>query len=107
MKLLLDEHFSHRLRRYFSGHDVFTVSYMGWRGTQNGALLAKAAAAGFDAVITMDAGIQYQQNLAALPCSVIVIQAESNAVEHVQPLIRAILQVLSDLRPQTIVRVGN
>ena len=77
MKLLLDENLSHRLRPLLRGHDVFSVKYMGWREIANGALLAKAVESGFDAVLTMDYGIEYEQNLSALPCAVVIIEAES------------------------------
>jgi hypothetical protein len=68
-------------------------------------LLAKAAEAGFDALITIDAGIQYEQNLSALPCSVIILKAPSNALEHLQPLLPNLLRTLSDLKPRTCVRI--
>lgn len=53
----------------------------------------------------MDSGIQYQQNLAALPCSVLIITAQSNALEHIEPLIPSILNALSNLPRAAIVRV--
>ncbi len=62
MKLLLDENLPHRLRRLLIGHDVFTVAFMKWSGVENGERLALAAAAGFDAVITKDTGMPYEQN---------------------------------------------
>jgi predicted nuclease of predicted toxin-antitoxin system len=105
MKLLLDENLSHRLRPLLAGHEVFTVAFMRWRGLSNGALLAKAAEAGFDALITMDAGIQYEQNLSALPCSVVILEAESNALEHLKPLVPQLLQTLGSLKPQSCARV--
>jgi hypothetical protein len=49
MKLLLDENLPHRLRLLITGHDVRTVSYMGWSGVENGELLSRAAADGFEA----------------------------------------------------------
>ena len=36
-------------------------------GFKNSALLAQAAASGFDALLTMDSGVPYQQNVASLP----------------------------------------
>ena len=105
MKLLLDENLSHRLRPLLRGHDVFSVKYMGWRGIANGALLANAAESGFDAVLTMDYGIEYEQNLSALPCAVVIIEAESNAIERLQPIIPSLLDALKSLQPKTCVRV--
>lgn len=105
MKILLDENMPHKLRQYLPGHAVFTVAYMKWGGIRNGQLLRNAAADGFDALLTVDAGIEYEQNLAALPCSVIIVQSESNAFEHIEPHIPAILEILKALKPRSIIKV--
>ena len=91
MKLLLDENLPHELRTFLGGHQVFTASYMGWTGLRNGELLARAAAEGFDALISLDAGIAFQQNLTTLPCSVVIVRARSNKVDDLQPLVPALL----------------
>lgn len=64
MKLLLDEHLTHELRGLLIGHEVYSVRYMKWDGVRNGSLLANAAAEGFDALITNDGGIAFEQNRA-------------------------------------------
>jgi predicted nuclease of predicted toxin-antitoxin system len=106
MKILLDENLPHDLRHFIPGHNVFTVAYMGWRGVENGELLAKAAVHGFDAVITQDAGIEYEQNLAALPTSVVIVEATSNAMDDLRPLVPALLKTLESLQPRTLSRVS-
>ena len=106
MKLLLDENLPHKLRLHLPGHDVFTSAYMGWAGIRNGDLLSRAATAGFDAMLTLDAGIEYEQNLINLPCSVIIIRAASNAFEHVQPHIPAILTAIQKLPPKSLLKIG-
>jgi hypothetical protein len=63
MKVLLDENLPHDFRHEIAGHDVFTVDFLGWSGLKNGELLAQAAASGFDALLTMDSGVPYQQNV--------------------------------------------
>jgi hypothetical protein len=78
---------------------------MGWIGVRNGDLLARAAAEGFDAMLTLDAGIQYEQNLTNLPCSVVIITAESNAFEHLEPHLPKMLDIIRSLKPKTLVRV--
>lgn len=105
MKLLLDENLPHELRHHLVGHDVFTVSYLGWSGTKNGALLARAAQDGFDVFVTMDNGVAYQQNPASLPLSVVILSAGSNDISDLLPLIPALLQCLSTLSPRTLGRV--
>jgi hypothetical protein len=106
MKLLLDENMPHKLRLYLPGHEVFTSVYMGWAGIRNGDLLSRAAAAGFDAMLTLDTGIEYQQNLVNLPCSVVIIRAESNAFEHIQPHIPAILSAIPKLTQKSLFKIG-
>ena len=106
MKLLLDENMPQKLRQHLPGHDVFTTAYMKWAGIKNGELLALAAAEGFDALLTVDAGIEYEQNLQVLPCSVVIIKAESNAFEHIEPVLPAVLTALANLAPRCLVKVG-
>ena len=67
MKVLLDENLPHQLRHELAGHDARMVSFMKWTGVRNGTLLARAAGDGFDALITMDAGIEHEQDTARLP----------------------------------------
>jgi predicted nuclease of predicted toxin-antitoxin system len=106
MKLLLDENLPHKLRLHLPGHEVFTSAYMGWAGIRNGDLLSRAATAGFDVMLTLDTGIEYQQNLINLPCSVIIIRAESNAFEHIQPHIQAILAAVQTSPRKSLLRIG-
>ena len=106
MKLLLDENLPHEFRHLLKGHDAFTVQYMGWAGTKNGLLLAKAEAAGFDALITMDQGIQYQQDLNRLPLSLITLNAASNDIDDLRPLIPKLLLALSAIHRKEFIRIG-
>ena len=105
MKILLDENLPHDLRHLLVGHEVFTAAYMGWRGVQNGSLLAKAAQENFYAVVSLDSGIEFQQNLVELPCAVVILEAESNRLRHLRPLVPALLAELKTLRPRTVVQV--
>ena len=105
MKVLLDECIPRPLGRELSGHAVATVQQMGWAGTENGALLALAAGAGFEAFLTVDRGIEFQQHVAALPLGVVALRARSNDIADLRPLLPAVLAVLSTLRAGTILRV--
>jgi hypothetical protein len=106
MKLLLDENLPHKLRTEVAGHDVFTVAFMGWSGLENGALLAQAAAAGFDALITNDRGLEYEQDQAALPLAVVILVVMANTIEAIRPLYPALQAALSSLVPRSLVKVG-
>jgi hypothetical protein len=74
MRLLLDESVPVRLRRSLPRHSVKIIVEMGWGGVNNGALLALAAKE-FDAFLTVDKKLPYQQNLANLPIAIIVLEA--------------------------------
>ena len=80
---------------------------MGWSGVKNGALLKQAASTAFDALITADQNLQYQQNLATLPLAVFVLVARSTAYADLAPLIPELLIQLPSFRARTLVRIGN
>jgi hypothetical protein len=106
MRLLLDECIPKRLKRALPGHEAKTVPDMGWAGVKNGALL-RLANEQFDAFLTVDQGIEYQQNLAGLRLSVIVMVAPSNDVDDLRPLLQGVEQALAGLLPGKIIRVGG
>jgi hypothetical protein len=66
----------------------------------------REAATRFDVLLTADQNIEFQQNLATLPLAVVVMVAESNRLESLEPLIFDLLEVLVNLKPKTLVRVG-
>lgn len=106
MRLLLDECVPKRLKRELPGHDVKTVQDMGWAGIKNGALL-ELADGQFDALLTVDQGLEYQQNLSGLTISVVVLLAASNDVDDLRPLLSGLEQALADLRAGEVSRVGG
>jgi predicted nuclease of predicted toxin-antitoxin system len=101
MKLLLDENLPVDLRHAVTGHDCQTVRYNQWNGKRNGELLTVAAAAGFDALLTRDSNLPYQQGV-SLPLAVVVLNAPSNKLHEIVPLIPALLKALETLRPKAI-----
>jgi len=86
MRILLDEDLPRRLTSMLVGHNVSTVQRSGWTGIKNGKLLGLAAAE-FDVFLTMDRNLEFQQNLAALPIAVLVVEAVSNRMEHLVPMV--------------------
>ena len=105
MRLLLDESVPARLRRHLPTHTVRTVVELGWHGVENGQLLTLAAAE-FDAFVTVDKNLQYQQNLANLPIAVIVLDAYSNELPILLPLLPKLEEALQVLKPRTYVQIG-
>ena len=106
MRLLLDESLPVKFRRALPNHDVRTVVEMGWSGVKNGKLLALAAS-DFDAFVTVDKNLPYQQNLTTLPVSVIVLDAVSNELSVLLPLLPGLERVLSSMKPQTYTLVSG
>ena len=106
MRILLDESVPSRLGLLLAGHDVSSVQRRGWAGIKNGKLLALAAAE-FDVLLTADKGIEYQQNLAALPVAVLIVSARSNRVADMAPVVPKILEALADLAPRTLHKVAG
>jgi hypothetical protein len=104
---LLDEQLPRQLARAINGHTVRTVRQEGWAGLKNGELLRRAAERGFEAFITADQNLQFQQNLARSPLRVVVLVAPSNALEDLVPLVPSIRSVLPTLHPGQVQRVGR
>lgn len=77
----------------------------GWSGVKNGKLLALAAAS-FDAFITVDKNLRYQQNLETLQVAVVVLDGHSNELQALLPLMPALEAALATLRPCTFVQVA-
>ncbi len=106
MRVLVDESVPRQLAAELRGHEARTVVEMGWAGLHNGELLQHAAGAGFTRFITMDRNLQYQQNIGRLALGIVLLRAPNNRVETVFPLVPAVLIVLSQLGPGTVVEVG-
>jgi Domain of unknown function (DUF5615) len=104
MKLLSDECVPKKLKRAITEHEVLTVSEMSWRGVKNGKLLALAASE-FDVFITVDQNMGYQQNLDLLPLPIIVLEATSNRLKDLLPLVEKLKTELQLLKPKTYVVV--
>lgn len=77
---------------------------MGWSGVKNGKLLALAAS-GFDAFVTVDKNMPFQQNLSALPVALVVLDSFSNELHALLPLVPRLEQELSALVPKSYVLV--
>lgn len=73
MKILFDQGTPVPLRTHLPDHLVETAYEKGWSNLRNGDLLIQAEAEGFDALITTDQNLRYQQNLSGRKISVIVL----------------------------------
>jgi len=97
MRILLDENMDRRLKRDFDPeHQIMTVPECGWAGKKNGELLSLTEKE-FDVFITMDQGIEYQQNLSQFDIGIIFIKAFSNRRVDVMPLMVKVNQELQNI----------
>ncbi len=105
MRVLLDENLPHDLGSLLPGHEVSTVQGVGWAGVKNGELLLRASGL-VDAFVTMDRKLEHQQKIGDLPFGVVVIQAMSNRIQDLKPLVADILTALKRVEAGMIQHVG-
>ena len=95
MRLLLDENLPKRLKQDFFNYEVFTVRDKGWNGTKNGELLKLLQENSFDAFLTFDKNLQYQQNFSKYTITVFVLSAKSNQYKELTGLVSKIKEYLN------------
>jgi hypothetical protein len=76
MRILFDHGTTVPLRRLLRNHEVITAYEVGWAELANGALLS-AAEVKFDALITSDQSLRYQQNLTDRKLATLVLPTTS------------------------------
>ena len=108
MKILLDECVPRRFSESLSGgeHECLTVPEAGFAGKTNGELLSPAKGR-FDAFVTLDKGLAYQQNLSGRSIGIILIRANSARLADLQPHAKACLDGIARIRRGEIIQVGN
>ncbi|WP_309737730.1 DUF5615 family PIN-like protein [Chamaesiphon sp. OTE_20_metabat_361] len=98
MKILLDECVDRRLAKEFVGYEIKIVPQMGWAGIKDRELLVLAEA-DFDIFVTADRNLSFQHNLSQFDLSLIVLQAQSNRLADLKPLVPKVLEML-DIAPR-------
>ena len=77
MKILFDQGTPVPLRRFLHPHSVDTSAERGWSTLQNGDLLNQAEAEDYEAFITTDGNLKYQQNLENRKIRILVLSTTS------------------------------
>ena len=77
MKILFDQGTPVPLRSSLVDHNVATTYECGWSTKNNGDLLHAAESAGFECLVTTDANLKYQQNLADRKIAIVVLKTTS------------------------------
>ena len=105
MKLLLDECLPRKFKHHLHGHECHTVPEEGWAGKKNGDLLSLAEKSGFEVFLTLDRGVEYEQNLQGREIAVILISARSSRLVDFLPRIPVVLDAVHTIRAGQLVCV--
>jgi predicted nuclease of predicted toxin-antitoxin system len=108
MKVLIDECAPKALKQALAAHgfECLTVQEAGWSGRVNGELL-ELAEAGFDALITLDTNLRYQQNLTGRKIAIVILRARSNRLRDLSPHFPSCMKALRTIKPGEITYVGT
>ena len=95
MRLLLDENVPKKLKQDLITHDVYTVRELRQNGNEEEDILQFLIDFNFDALITCDKNLRFQQNLIKYPTPVIVLDTYTNAYPILKLIIPRLLETLS------------
>jgi hypothetical protein len=105
MRILLDECIDERFRNALSRHECQTAMYAGF--ARNGELLVAAEEAKFEVFLTVDQGIEYQQNLTTRKIGIIILVARSNRLKDLLPLVPDCLTGIESVGPGQILKIDS
>ena len=104
MRILIDECVDPRIKRLFPDHYVRTVHEMGWDQLADGPLLVRAQEH-FDVLISIDRGLEFQQNLSRLQLGVIIVVVPKNQLSYYEALTEQLLVNLDEVLPGRVLHV--
>jgi predicted nuclease of predicted toxin-antitoxin system len=107
MNVLLDERIPRKLKNSLAGHDCRTAPEVGVAGRKNGEVLSVAERLGFDIFVTMDKGVEYEQNLAGRKIAIIILRSRSNRLVDLLPHVPACLALMGSIQPGQVERLGE
>jgi len=95
-----------KIARHFpDGYIVDHVQLVGWGGIKNGALLKLASENGYDALISADKNMSYQQNENALKISVVVLNVYQLRLNNLLALLPSALKELQQASSPRFIRI--
>jgi hypothetical protein len=79
-----------------------------WAGGQTnwGELLSLADQQKYEIFLTMDKGVEFEQNLRGLSVAVIILRARSNRLADLLPHLSDCFEQMKSIKPGQVVRVG-
>ena len=105
MRVVLDANLPVDFGTLLTGHQVDSVHQRGWSDLDNGALLT-ACQNEYDAFLTLDQSLRYQQNLRGRPIAALLLHARSNRLQDLSPLVPDILAALPTAPQGQVTLVG-
>ncbi|MDB6139573.1 MAG: hypothetical protein JWO94_2645 [Verrucomicrobiaceae bacterium] len=103
MKILIDECIPGPLGSCLTGHDIHTVQAMGWGGQKDSRLLALASTQ-FDAFLTGDKNLRFQQNLE--DCKMAIVLLPTTHWPTLRKHVIMIQQALDGVRAHAFIEVS-
>jgi hypothetical protein len=104
MRVLIDECVDPRVKLLFGDHKVATVHEQGWDTLDDGPLLT-VAQKDFDVLLTIDGGLEFQQNLPKFQIGVIVVHVPKNQLAHFRLIQKEMLAAVEQARPGQVIHV--
>jgi predicted nuclease of predicted toxin-antitoxin system len=98
VRVLLDGNLPRTLAALLPGHRVETIHQRRWSDLDDGPLLA-AAEGEYDAFLTMDQNLRFQQNLRGRSLRIVVLRARTNRLPDLVPLAQPVLDNLAAMTP--------
>lgn len=105
MKVLLDNCVPRPFLRHLPGHAVLHCSHVGWERLSNGKLLTAAENAGFQAIVTVDQGIRFQQDMTGRQIAIICLEVVRNDLPTLIPMAELVMRALEEIQAGGIVVV--
>jgi predicted nuclease of predicted toxin-antitoxin system len=106
MRVLLDGNLPRAFAVLLPGHRVTTIHQRRWSDLDDRPLL-DAAEAEYDAFITMDQSLRFQQNLRGRSLRILVLRAPRNTLPALTPLAPLVLSALPAMAPGELRVIGS
>jgi len=104
MRILIDECVDPRVKQLFGDHIVATVHERGWDSLDDGPLLLLAQNE-FDVLVTIDGGLEQQQNLAKFQIGVVIVHVPKNQISHYLAVKSELLAAIGKASPGAAIHV--
>ena len=92
MRILFDQNVPRALSAFLIGHEVFRAAELNWDELRNGELLLRAEAHGFEALITCDRNLEYQQRVTGRKIGIIALSTNNwpLILKRLDPVVNAV-----------------